>query len=174
MKRAIRLATVFLAFVFCLTMVGSVAYAQSGSAPMWITGKVASIYEDQDGAVMSLEMADGEPYNVSVTNDMIKDVSVGDVVTVEIYKGWAEMIQKADVKPPATPEPEKKKTGPQWVAGTVVSIEEGPEDSLLSIKLSNDKVFNVSAANDKIQDIKPGDYITVKILKGWAQSVTKK
>lgn len=169
MKRVITLA-----LVFSLSVVGSVAFAQSGSAPQWITGKVASIYEDQDGAVMSLETAGGEPYNVSVTKEMIKDVSVGDVVTVEIYKGWAEMIESADVQPPATHEPDKRKTGPQWVAGTLVSVEEGPQDSLLSIKLSNDKVFNVSASNDKIEGIKPGDYITVKILKGWAQSVTKK
>lgn len=163
-----------LALVFSLSVVGSIAFAQSGSAPEWITGKVSSIYEDKDGALISLEMADGEPYNVSVTADMLKGLSVGDVVTVQIYKGWAEMIEKADVTPPATPEPDKEKTGPQWVAGTLISIEEGAQESLLSIKLSNDKTFNVSASNDKIGGIKPGDYITVKILKGWAQSVTKK
>ena len=67
-----------------------------------------------------------------------------------------------------------QKTGPQWVAGTLEAITAGPEDSLLSIKLSNDKVFNVSALNDMISGINVGDYITVKILKGWAQSITKK
>ena len=169
MNRLISLALILLVIGF-----GTAALAQSGSSPQWVTGKVASIYEDQDGAVMSLEMAGGEPYNVSVTRDMIKDLSVGDMVTVEIYKGWAEMIESAEVKPPATLEPDKKKSGPQWVAGTLVSIDEGPENSLLSIKLSNDKIFNVSAANDMVTGIKPGDYVTVKILKGWAQKVTKK
>ena len=151
-----------------------IALAQSGGVPEWISGEVSSIYEDEDGAVMSLEMADGEPYNVSVDKDMIKSISVGDVVTVQIYKGWAELIERADIKPQATPEPNKKKSGAQWVAGTLVSVEKGPKDSLLSIRLSNDKVFNVSASNDKVAGIKPGDYLTVKILKGWAQSVTKK
>ena len=108
MNRAVSIAL----FVFIIGF-GIGALAQSGSATMWVTGKVASIYEDMDGAVMSLEMADGEPYNVSVTREMLKDVSVGDVVTVEIYKGWAEMIESAEVKPPATPEPDKKKSGPQ-------------------------------------------------------------
>jgi len=167
MKRAITLA-----LVFCIPAVGSIALAQSGNSPQWITGKVTSVYEDQDGAVMSLEMADGEPYNVSVDKEMIKGISVGDVVTVQIYKGWAELIERADIKPQATPEPDRNKSG-QWVAGTLVSVEKGPQDSLLSIKLSNDKVFNVSVANDKVEGIKPGDYLTVKILKGWAQSVTK-
>ena len=55
-----------------------------------------------------------------------------------------------------------------------MSIEEGPEDSLLGIRLSNDKVFNVWGSKDKIEGIEPGDYITVKILKGRAQSVMKK
>ena len=169
MLRAVTLALVLSTLAF-----GSVAMAQSGSSPQWVTGKVASIFEDKDGALISLEMADGEPYNVSVTSDMLKGIKVGDVVTVEIYRGWAEMIEKADVKPPATPKPDKAKTGPQWVAGTLVSVDEGPQDSLLSIKLSNDKVFNVSTSNDKIKGIKPGNYITVKILKGWAQSITKK
>ena len=169
MIRILSIALIILAFA-----IGSVAQAQSGSSPEWVTGKVASIYEDKDGAVMTLEMADGGPYNVSVTRDMIKDVSVGDTVTVEIYKGWAEMIESEEIKPPATPEPDKKKSGPQWVAGKLVSIDEGAENSLLSIKLSNNKVFNVSAANEKVTGIKVGDYVTVKIIKGWAQKVTKK
>lgn len=166
-------SSIVLVFVLSLSVAGT-ALAQSGSAPEWITGEVVSLDEGQDGSLISLQMPDGEIYNVSVKEEMLKDIGVGDIVTVEIYKGWAELVEKADQKPSATHKPDKKKTGPQWVAGTLVSMEEGPEDSLLSIKLSNDKVFNVSASNDKVEGIKPGDYLTVKILKGWALSVTKK
>ena len=150
------------------------AFSQSGDAPLWVSGKIASIYEDQDGALISLELADGQSYNISATTEQLKDIKVGDNVTVEIYKGWAELIEKGDVNPGSTPEPEKKKSGPQWVAGYLVAIDQGDQDSLLSVKLSNDKVFNVSASNDMISGIKVGDYITVKILKGWAQKITKK
>ncbi len=107
-------------------------------------------------------------------NDQLKGIQVGDNVTVERFKGWAELIEKGELKTGATPKPDKKKSGPQWVAGYLVAIDEGEEDSLLSIKLSNDKIFNVSASNDQISGIKVGDYITVKILKGWTQSITKK
>jgi hypothetical protein len=44
----------------------------------------------------------------------------------------------------------------------------------LSIKQWNGNVFNIAIANDKTKGVKVGNYVTVKILKGWAQSVTKK
>ncbi|GJM16948.1 MAG: hypothetical protein DHS20C13_22750 [Thermodesulfobacteriota bacterium] len=163
-----------LAFILGVFISFNSALAQSGDGPLWVSGEVASIFEDQDGAIFSLKLASGENYNISVTNELLEDIKVGDYVTVEISKGWAELIEKGDAKTGATPKPEKKKTGPQWVAGELVAINEGQEDSLLSIKLSNDKIFNVSASNDKISGIDIGDYITVKILKGWAQSITKK
>jgi len=152
----------------------SYVMAQSGDAPLWVSGEVASIYEDQDGALISLKLADGEAYNISATTDQLEGIKVGDNITVEIYKGWAELIEKGEVKPETALNSEKKKSGPQWVAGNLITINEGQEDSLLSIKLSNDKIFNVSTSNDKISGLKVGDYITVKILKGWAQSITKK
>lgn len=74
------------ALVFFLSIAASIARAQSGSGPEWITGKITSIYEDEDGALISLEMADGEPYNVSVTN---KGFIAGDVVTVQVVRGCA-------------------------------------------------------------------------------------
>lgn len=52
--------------------------------------------------------------------------------------------------------------------------EGGETDSLVSIKMSNDKVFNVAVSNDKLEGVKVGSYITVKIVKGWAQKVSKK
>ncbi len=163
-----------LVFILCLVFGVQSALSQSGDGPIWVSGEVYSIFEDKDGAIFTLSLANGETYNISATAEMIETIKIGDYVTVEVNKGWAELIEKADTKSDATPKPDAKKTGAQWVAGTLEAITAGPEDSLLSIKLSNNKVFNVSASNDMISGINVGDYITVKILKGWAQSITKK
>jgi len=168
MKKAITLV-----LVFSIMAAVSSAWAQSGSGPEWVSGKITSIFEDQDGALMSIEMAGGEPYNVSVTTEMIKGLSVGDEVTVEINKGWAELVEKSDTAPPEKPEPKKATRGPQWVSGRVVAIEKGPEESLLSIQMSKDKIFNVASSNDKVVGIKEGDFVTAKVFKGWAKAVTK-
>ncbi len=153
--------------------VAGFAMAQSGDAPLWVSGEVASIFEDQSGGLISLKLADGERYNISVTRDQLKEIQVGDNITVEIYRGWAELIEKEGAEIKESPKAEKEKNGPQWIAGNLYAIEQGPENSLLSVKLSNKKIFNVSAPNDMVSGLKIGDYITVKIERGWAQSVTK-
>ena len=73
-----------------------------------------------------------------------------------------------------TPVPETKKKGPQWVVGEVIAIQEGDTDSLISVKRPNGSVFNIAVANDKMEGVKLGSYVTVKIQKGWALSVTEK
>ena len=162
-----------IAFVIGIFSLATSAFAQSGEAPLWVSGEVASIFEDRDGALISLELADGQTYNISTTREQLKDLNIGDNITVEVYKGWAELIEKADAKPQATADPKNKKRGPQWIAGDLVAIDQGAQNSLLSVKLSNDKIFNVSASNDKTSGLKIGDYITVKIMRGWAQAITK-
>ncbi len=151
----------------------SFALAQSVDTPLWVSGEVASIFEDRNGGLISLELADGLAYNISTTRDQLKGLKVGDNITVKIYKGRAELIEKADTKTETIPKTEKKKTGPQWIAGTLVAIDSGVQESLLSVKLSNDKIFNVSASNDLVSGLKVGDNITVKIMRGWAQAITK-
>lgn len=167
-----------ISYAFVLTIMAmvnvGVPSAHQEGGPQWITGEVVSIQEGEDGSLISLKMADGEIFNVAATNDLIEGINVGDVVTVQIVKGWAELVEIAKDNTPPTPRPEKKKSGAQWVAGEVVSIEEGETDSLVSIKMSNDKVFNVAVSNDKLEGVKVGSYITVKIVKGWAQKVSKK
>jgi len=83
----------FVLILGVLTTISS-AIAQSGGGPLWVSGEVASIYEDQDGALISLKLADGETYNISATNDQLKGIHVGDHITVEIFKGWAELIER--------------------------------------------------------------------------------
>lgn len=162
------------AFVLAIIVSVNMALAQEEEGPQWITGEVVSIDQGQDESLMGLRMAGGDNFNVAATNDLMEGVNVGDVVTVQIVKGWAELVEIAKDNTPHTPSPEKKDSGAQWVAGEVVSIEEGASDSLVSIKMSDDKVFNVAASNEKLEGVKTGNYITVKIVKGWAQKISKK
>ncbi len=163
-----------IALVLGFFVMSSFALAQSGDAPLWVSGEVTSIFEDQGGGLISLKLANGENYNISTTREQLKDLQIGDNITVEVYRGWAELIEKADDKPQASPDPKNEKNGPQWIAGNLVAIDQGAETSLLSVKLSDDKVFNVSASNDITSGLNVGDYITVKIQRGWAQKITKK
>ncbi len=55
----------------------------------------------------------------------------------------------------------------------VSEIKSGPENSLVTIIFQWDKEFDFAAGNNLIQGIQPGDSIRVKILMGWAQSVSK-
>ncbi len=162
------------AFILAVIASVNVISAQEEGGPQWITGEVVSIEEGQNESLMSLRMADREAFNVAVTNDLLQGVNVGDVVTVQIVKGWAELVEVAEDNTPQTPRPEKKGSGAQWVAGEVVTIEEGATDSLIGIKMPNDKVFNVAVSNEKLKGVSVGNYITVKIVKGWAQKVSKK
>ena len=55
-----------------------------------------------------------------------------------------------------------------------MSIQRGGAASLLSIKMSDGIVFNVSTYNDTIQDLKEGDKIVAKVINRLAQSESKK
>jgi len=135
---------------------------------------VVSIEEGQKESLVTLELASGEPFNVAAANNLLGDVKAGDVVTVQISAGWAIMVEIAEGGAIPTPGPAKNDKGPQWVAGEVVAMEKGSSNSLISVKQWNGNVFNIAIANDKLEGVKVGNYLTVKILKGWAQTVTKK
>lgn len=170
MRGKLMSAVIFFTVLLCL----NIAHARQSGNPLWITGKVVSIEESETDSLISMELADGETFNVAAPNNILGDIKAGEIITVQIVKGWAEMVEIAKGGAIPTPGPEKKDKGPQWVAGEVVSIEEGPTDSLISVKQWNGNVFNIAIANDKLDGVKVGDQVTVKILKGWAQSVTKK
>ena len=105
-------------FAFCAVLVS--AQAQEDDNTGWITGEVVSMEMGQNESLMGIELADGVIFNVAAANDQLKDVEVGDVVTVQISKGWAEMVEIAKGEGMQTPVPETKKKGPQWVVGEEV------------------------------------------------------
>ena len=64
--------------------------------------------------------------------------------------------------------------GPDWISGEVISLGFEGEDGLMGVKLADGEVYNVSVTKNQISDIHIGDYVTINIVKGWAQTVTKK
>ncbi|HSC34147.1 MAG TPA: hypothetical protein VLG45_02640 [Thermodesulfobacteriota bacterium] len=158
-------------FLFCSV---NVLLAHANGSPQWVTGEVVSIVEKQDNGLLSLKLADGELFSVSSKPSLLEGVEIGDVVTVQVIEGWAQIISIARERTPGTPRPEKKDTGVQWVPGEVVSIQEGAYDSLISVRMSDKTIFNISSPNDLLKGIKVGDHVIVKVFRGWAQSVTKK
>jgi molybdopterin-binding protein len=162
------------AFIFAFCAVFVSAQAQDGDDTGWITGKVTSIEAGQNDSLMSIELADGVIFNVAAANDLLGGIEAGDVVTVQITKGWADMVEVAEGEGIPTPAPESEKKGPQWVVGEVIAIQEGDTDTLISVKRPNGSVFNVAVANDKMAGVKLGSYVTIEIQKGWAKSVKEK
>jgi hypothetical protein len=166
----------FVSLVFALLISGSmnIVTANSNGSPQWVTGEVVSIVEKQDEGLISLKLANGELYSISSGASLLEGVEIGDVVTVQVIEGWAQIITIAKDRTPETPRPEKKDSGVQWVPGEVVFIQGGTYDSLISVRMSDKTVFNISSPNDLLKGIKVGDHVIVKVFRGWAQSVTKK
>jgi hypothetical protein len=166
----------FVSLVFALLISGSmnIVTANSNGSPQWVTGEVVSIVEKKDEGLISLKLANGELYSISSGASLLEGVEIGDVVTVQVIEGWAQIISIARERTPGTPRPEKKDSGVQWVPGEVVFIQEGTYDSLISVRMSDKTIFNISSPNDLLKGVKVGDHVIVKVFRGWAQSVTKK
>jgi hypothetical protein len=166
----------FVSLVFALLISGSmnIVTANSNGSPQWVTGEVVSIVEKRDEGLISLKLANGELYSISSGASLLEGVEIGDVVTVQVIEGWAQIITIAKDRTPETPQPEKKDSGVQWVPGEVVSIQGGTYDSLISVRMSDKTIFNISSPNDLLKGVKVGDHVIVKVFRGWAQSVTKK
>lgn len=148
--------------------------SNANGSPQWVTGEVVSIVENSDSALLSLKLANGELFSINSAPSLIEGIRIGDVVTVQVIEGQAQLINIAQDKTPATPGPENKNSGVQWVPGEVVSIQEGEYDSLISVMMSDKTVFNISTPNILLKDIKVGDNVLVKVFRGWAQSIAKK
>ena len=151
----------------------SILPSNANGSPEWITGEVASIVETGDSGLISLKLTNGELRNITSAIDLLKDVKVGDVVTVQVIEGTARIVSVAESAPEPSPKPEKEKKV-QWVTGELLSIERGAENSLLSVKMWDGTVFNVAAPNDVMAEVKPGDSVIAKVVDGWAESVSKK
>lgn len=173
-KKTIILKTIILSLILVFTAVVGARKTHANGSPQWVTGTVVSVVENQDVGLISLEMPDGEVTSITSPHNLLQGVQIGDIVTIQVVEGIAQIIQVAESKTPATPAPEKKDKGVQWVPGEVVSIESGATDSMLSIKMSDGTVFNVAVYNEKIEGISVGDQVIAKVYQGWAESVTKK
>jgi molybdopterin-binding protein len=60
-----------------------------------------------------------------------------------------------------------------WISGQVTAIQNGPENSLVTMNLPNGQVFRFSSTNQKLDGIRIGDRIAVRDVKGWAAHIKK-
>jgi hypothetical protein len=60
-----------------------------------------------------------------------------------------------------------------WISGRVTPIENGPENSLVTMNLPNGQIFRFSSTNQKLDGIKIGDRIAVRDVNGWAAYIEK-
>jgi molybdopterin-binding protein len=139
----------------------------------WVPGVVESIKSGPNNSLVSLIMPNGENFNFSSTNDILQGIQVGDSITAKVVNGWAESIQllKKAIK---VARPPTDSIGHQWVSGIIEAIKEGPENSLITVKMSNGENFNVAISNDMLQGIQLDDNVYVKVVKGWAKSIEKR
>jgi len=70
-------------------------------------------------------------------------------------------------------ENETKSQKANWVSGVVETIQEGPENSLVGVIMTNGENFNIATSNELLQGLRVGEYITVKVVKSWAESIVK-
>lgn len=161
-----------ISLLLCVSV--NVMSLHADGSPQWVTGEVVSIVDDLDNGLLSLKLSNGELFSVSSKSSLLKGIHIGDVVTVQVVEGQAEIVNIAEGNVPETPKAEKKDSSVQWVPGEVVFIQDGATDSLISVRMSDKTVFNIATSNDKLNDVKVGDHVIVKVYQGWAQSVTKK
>ena len=61
-----------------------------------------------------------------------------------------------------------------WISGQVTAIENGAENSLVTMNLPDGQIFRFSSTNQKLEGIRIGDRISVRDVKGWAAHIEKR
>ena len=66
--------------------------------PQWLSGEISDIKECADSNLMSIRMTSGEVLDTSLSNELLRVIKKGDIVTVKIVNGWVETIEKKEEK----------------------------------------------------------------------------
>jgi len=67
---------------------------KDSKGPQWVSGKITVFQEGEQNSLISIKMDNQQNFNVAISNELLKEIDVGDEVTVKIDKGWAEDIVK--------------------------------------------------------------------------------
>lgn len=62
----------------------------------WVSGEITAIQTGKDNSLVGVRMSNGENFNFSAKNQMLRGIMVGDRVRAKVYKGWAETIATND------------------------------------------------------------------------------
>jgi hypothetical protein len=60
-----------------------------------------------------------------------------------------------------------------WISGHITAIQNGPENSLVTMNLPDGQVFRFSSTNQKLEGVRIGDRISVRDVNGWAAHIEK-
>ena len=138
-----------------------------------VSGIVESIKEGPRNSLVTVTMGNGENFNFSSRNELLKGILVGSSISAKVLNGWAESIKKLE-----QPIELMKKKGdvndPQWLSGEISDIKECADSNLMSIKMTSGEVLDTSLSNELLRGIKKGDIVTVKIVDGWVETIEKK
>jgi hypothetical protein len=58
----------------------------------WVSGEITAIQTGKENSLVSVKMSNGENFNFSARNEMLRGIMLGDRVRAKVYKGWAETI----------------------------------------------------------------------------------
>lgn len=61
-----------------------------------------------------------------------------------------------------------------WISGQVTEIQNGPENSLVTMNLPNGQIFRFSSTNQRLEGVRIGDRISVRDVNGWAAHIEKR
>ena len=165
----------FIKLILFLLLISSLGFAENETKSQkvnWVSGVVESIQEGQENSLVGVIMSNGENFNFSSTNDKLQGIKLGDSISAKVVGGWAESLEELKEAIKVT-KPKKDSKGPQWVYGEITAIREDQENSLIRVKMPNGENFNIATSNELLQGFRVGEYITVKVVKGWAESIVK-
>ena len=143
---------------------------KESDSPNWVSGTVESIQSGKESSLVSVKMRNGEQFNFSSANDKLEGIKVGDGISANVTKGWAESVTKLKEAVDVV-KPKEDSTEFQWVSGEITAIKMGKESSLVSVKTEDGDNFKFSAANQLVNGITLGDRVKAKIYRGWAESI---
>jgi hypothetical protein len=61
-----------------------------------------------------------------------------------------------------------------WISGQITAIQNGPENSLVTMHLPSGQIFRFSSTNQKLDGVRIGDRISVRDVNGWAAHIEKR
>jgi molybdopterin-binding protein len=170
MRRIIATAAI-VAFMATASMGLASANTQSHQG-YWISGRVTAIQNGPQNSLVTMDLPNGQIFRFSSRNQKLEGVKIGDRISVRDVKGWAASIKNTNINL-AKSSPNMQSHQGYWISGKVTAIQNGPQNSLVTMDLPSGQIFRFSSTNQKLGAIRIGDQIAVRDVNGWAAHINK-